>query len=502
MMAIFTIRPNYLGSNQIKYTTIISSILPFNKGRTRAIHRIGPHNQDVLSIIICGMLGDWWGHKIKGNQMDSVRFNVEQGVKNSAYIHHLNFLLYQHGYCSTVTPQLVVKSKFYTKDKRLESDDTTSIRYNYRFTTHSFTSLLWIYNSFYYEVDGVKIKKVPKWVGEFITPLGLAHLVMSNGSLISEGLILKLNIQDIKELELIKLALKNKYNIVSSIISHTDPDMKGKAIKVLCIREEYIPYLHSIINSYLLPSLFYKFKINSLRSSKETVLSNDKVRSVAIYVDADTQKELIIRQNRGRAGVYCWINKLSGKSYVGSSVNLSKRFNQYYNYNHLVENKNMIICRALLKNGYSKFMVEILEFCDKSRLLEREQYYLDLLKPEYNILTKAGSSLGFKHSEDTILKMQKAKRTPENLIKSREQMKKLKLKPFSPALRARISATMAKFNVSTKGKKVVFTNIETNEKLSFLSFREAALKMKISRNTLKKYELSGKPYGIYKISFE
>ena len=59
MMAIFTTRPNYLGSNQIKYTTIISSILPFNKGRTRAIHRIGPHNQDVLSIIICGMLGDW-----------------------------------------------------------------------------------------------------------------------------------------------------------------------------------------------------------------------------------------------------------------------------------------------------------------------------------------------------------------------------------------------------------------------------------------------------------
>jgi len=44
---------------QVKYTNSdIPSVLPFNKGRTRAIRRIGPHNIDALSIIICGMLGD------------------------------------------------------------------------------------------------------------------------------------------------------------------------------------------------------------------------------------------------------------------------------------------------------------------------------------------------------------------------------------------------------------------------------------------------------------
>ena len=30
----------------------------FSKARTKALYRIGPHNIDVLSIIICGMLGD------------------------------------------------------------------------------------------------------------------------------------------------------------------------------------------------------------------------------------------------------------------------------------------------------------------------------------------------------------------------------------------------------------------------------------------------------------
>jgi group I intron endonuclease len=34
-------------------------------------------------------------------------------------------------------------------------------------------------------------------------------------------------------------------------------------------------------------------------------------------------------------------------------------------------------------------------------VIKREQYYLDLFKPEYNILKVAGSLLGFKHSEKT-----------------------------------------------------------------------------------------------------
>jgi hypothetical protein len=38
-------------------------------------------------------------------------------------------------------------------------------------------------------------------------------------------------------------------------------------------------------------------------------------------------------------------------------------------------------------------------------LISREQYYIDLLNPEYNILKKAGFVLGFKHSEATKAEM-------------------------------------------------------------------------------------------------
>lgn len=44
-----------------------------------------------------------------------------------------------------------------------------------------------------------------------------------------------------------------------------------------------------------------------------------------------------------------------------------------------------MIYRALLKNGYSNFQLEILEYCEPNLVLEREQYYLNLLNPDYNI---------------------------------------------------------------------------------------------------------------------
>jgi group I intron endonuclease len=55
--------------------------------------------------------------------------------------------------------------------------------------------------------------------------------------------------------------------------------------------------------------------------------------------------------------------------------------------------------------GYSNFTLEILEYCDSSDAIKREQYYLDLFKPEYNILSIAGSRLGLKHTEETKAKL-------------------------------------------------------------------------------------------------
>jgi hypothetical protein len=53
----------------------------------------------------------------------------------------------------------------------------------------------------------------------------------------------------------------------------------------------------------------------------------------------------------------------------------------------------------------TKFKLEILKYCSPARCIKWEQFYLDLLKPEYNILQIAGSCLGSKGSEETRAKM-------------------------------------------------------------------------------------------------
>ena len=129
--------------------------------------------------------------------------------------------------------------------------------------------------------------------------------------------------------------------------------------------------------------------------------------AVVIYSNiCKLEKEKIIRENRNKSGIYRWTNKLNGKSYVGSSINLSKRLNQYFSKKVLLNRKFVsVIHKALLKYKHESFKLEILEYCDKKDVIVREQFYLDLLKPNYNIYFKAGSPLGFKHSEKTKLLM-------------------------------------------------------------------------------------------------
>jgi hypothetical protein len=133
----------------VKYLT--SVMIPFNKARTKAKFRIGPHNKEVLDVLICGMLGDFWADKIPGNLLNSTRIQIEQSISNAAYIHYLSLYFYELGYCARPIPTLIKKTEF--KASNLSSTNTSSgdseagnekvgieNRFNYRLTLFTFTS--------------------------------------------------------------------------------------------------------------------------------------------------------------------------------------------------------------------------------------------------------------------------------------------------------------------------------------------------------------------------
>jgi hypothetical protein len=53
-----------------------------------------------------------------------------------------------------------------------------------------------------------------------------------------------------------------------------------------------------------------------------------------LYINAKTDYKDILAENEGKSGIYIFINKINGKTYVGSATDLgdkkSGRLNRYY----------------------------------------------------------------------------------------------------------------------------------------------------------------------------
>lgn len=155
----------------------------------------------------------------------------------------------------------------------------------------------------------------------------------------------------------------------------------------------------------------------TVRNYSATNSSVATLQPVKIYNNMDLDKFHAIEDNRGKSGIYRMTNLTSNKIYIGSSIDLGRRFTSYYNINRIERLKTSLISKALIKYGYSGFKLEILEYCAPEKCIEREQYYFDILSPEYNILKTAGSRLGFKNSEETLMKFRERKHSEETKAK-------------------------------------------------------------------------------------
>jgi group I intron endonuclease len=128
-------------------------------------------------------------------------------------------------------------------------------------------------------------------------------------------------------------------------------------------------------------------------------------------------------------GIYIIKNTVNGKIYIGSSsYNIYNRITVHKRFLKQNKHENLYLQASYNKHGKDAFVFEILELCDKSLCIEREQYYLDLYQSYkrhigYNINEKANSRLGSKYSEESKEKMRIAKLgkklSNEHILKSK-----------------------------------------------------------------------------------
>lgn len=112
-----------------------------------------------------------------------------------------------------------------------------------------------------------------------------------------------------------------------------------------------------------------------------------------------------------RGGIYQVVNTENGKRYVGSAVNLKRRWRSHLATARRGQHRNPHLQAAFDKHGEAAFVFSVLEYVeDTAKLLEREQHHLDTLQPDYNIAPVAGSTLGVRPTEEHRRKNSEAQR--------------------------------------------------------------------------------------------
>lgn len=127
------------------------------------------------------------------------------------------------------------------------------------------------------------------------------------------------------------------------------------------------------------------------------------------------------------AGIYKIIGP-NNKIYIGSSVNIRKRWAEHLRGLNNNKHPNSRIQNAWNLHGADSFKFEVIELCDRIDLLLREQSWLDNLLPFYNIARDAAAPMrGRKTTEETKEKQRQAslgiKKSPEHAKKLKDRLK-------------------------------------------------------------------------------
>lgn len=82
------------------------------------------------------------------------------------------------------------------------------------------------------------------------------------------------------------------------------------------------------------------------------------------------------------AGIYKITNNITGEFYVGSSKDIKLRWSIHKTPYTIKRHPNVKLYKAMAQYGRDNFTIEVIEETDNLR--EREQYWIEYLKPVYN----------------------------------------------------------------------------------------------------------------------
>jgi LAGLIDADG DNA endonuclease family/NADH-Ubiquinone oxidoreductase (complex I), chain 5 N-terminus len=238
-------------SNIFHYSLFPLCSSGFSNNRIKIIksNRIGPHNDDIISLIVGSILG--YTQLEKRNNEKGTRVIFEWHSKNVEYLMWFHKYLFNRGYCSKKKP--ILKKQIKEKGK---------IFFYSKINTYTFSTLNWLHDMFYKFnlIDNKYKKTIPLLLGDYLSPLALAIWFMNNGSSYKCRYSIRIKItipypykED--EIQFLCKLLTMKYGIISSSLKINN----NKGYCIYIHKDSSSRFLRTI-RPHLLPSFFSKVK--------------------------------------------------------------------------------------------------------------------------------------------------------------------------------------------------------------------------------------------------
>lgn len=167
------------------------------------------------------------------------------------------------------------------------------------------------------------------------------------------------------------------------------------------------------------------------------------------------------------SGIYQILNIRTGKSYIGSSVDMNRRWNQHKLELSSNKHSNQKLQRSWNKHGPEAFEFRKVIECSKEHLIEAEKYWIKYLSCEYNIQIPIEN--GWKFSSESIAKrsaIAKSKVNTSQFKKFQEASRLAKIGSKRP------DTTVTRMQASARKRPIQGTS-EKGTLISFDSFMDA-----------------------------
>ena len=232
LSALSVALPPYLVGNDKGGMAKLQTQRCFYTKRIASKQRIGPHQEQVISILVGNLLGD--GYMEKRN--NATRMHIHMSSRNVEYINWLHIFFNEKGYCSTdklkLTKQIGKNNKIY---------------FSCKFRTFSFSSLNFLYDCFYVE----KKKKVPQEIYNLLSPRALAIWVMDDGGKSGAGIKISTESFCLQDVIRLQTVIFEKYKITCTVQQH-------KSNYVIYFQKNQLSCLSKIVKPYMIPCMYYK----------------------------------------------------------------------------------------------------------------------------------------------------------------------------------------------------------------------------------------------------